>query len=111
MMSEDLHQFKKANTKLDKNMETYFVGAYFNHAKSLANFQNKFQRYLFTMQTVILDEPDLLPTVSSLIESFYVQDMINLDVKNLSGIAIMTDTDNSKLMAVSYYQNIYFSSN
>ena len=33
-----------------------------------------------------------------------------LDVKNLSGIAIMTDTDNSKLKAISYYQNIYFSS-
>ena len=35
----------------------------------------------------------------------------NLEVKNLSGIAIMTDTDNSKLKAISYYQNIYFSSN
>ena len=34
----------------------------------------------------------------------------NLDVSNLTGIAIMTDTDNSKLKAVSYYQNIYFSS-
>ena len=34
----------------------------------------------------------------------------NLDVTNLTGIAIMTDTDNSKLKAVSYYQNIYFSS-
>ena len=34
----------------------------------------------------------------------------NLDVKNLSGVAIMTDTDNSKLKAISYYQNIYFSS-
>tara|TARA_B110000046_G_scaffold183708_1_gene220461 strand:- start:5425 stop:6069 length:645 start_codon:yes stop_codon:yes gene_type:complete len=34
-----------------------------------------------------------------------------LDVKNLSGVAIMTDTDNSKLKAISYYQNIYFSSN
>ena len=33
-----------------------------------------------------------------------------LDIKNLSGIAIMTDTDNSKLKAISYYQNIYFSS-
>ncbi len=32
-----------------------------------------------------------------------------LDLKNLSGIAIMTDTDNSKLKAISYYQNIYFS--
>ena len=34
----------------------------------------------------------------------------NLDVEELSGIAIMADTDNSKLTAVSYYQNIFFSS-
>jgi len=34
----------------------------------------------------------------------------NLDVKELTAVAIMTDTDNSKLKAVSYYQNIYFSS-
>jgi hypothetical protein len=33
-----------------------------------------------------------------------------LDVKDLSGVAIMTDTDNSKLKAISYYQKIYFSS-
>tara|TARA_B110000003_G_scaffold275045_1_gene316565 strand:- start:2742 stop:3386 length:645 start_codon:yes stop_codon:yes gene_type:complete len=33
-----------------------------------------------------------------------------LDVKDLSGVAIMTDTDNSKLKAISFYQNIYFSS-
>ena len=34
----------------------------------------------------------------------------DLDVNKLNGVAIMTDTDNSKLKAVSYYQNIYFSS-
>ena len=34
----------------------------------------------------------------------------DLEVKELSGIAIMADTDNSKLKAVSYYQNIFFSS-
>jgi hypothetical protein len=34
----------------------------------------------------------------------------DLKVKELSGIAIMADTDNSKLTAVSYYQNIFFSS-
>ena len=33
----------------------------------------------------------------------------NLEVDELSGVAIMTDTDNSKLKAISYYQNIYFS--
>ena len=34
----------------------------------------------------------------------------NLDVNILNGVAIMTDTDNSKLKAISYYQDIYFSS-
>ena len=34
----------------------------------------------------------------------------NLDVEEIEGVAIMTDTDNSKLSAISYYQNIYFSS-
>ena len=33
----------------------------------------------------------------------------DLDVNELNGVAIMTDTDNSKLKAISYYQNIYFS--
>ena len=33
----------------------------------------------------------------------------NLDVKELDGLAIMTDTDNSKLKSIAYYQNIYFS--
>ena len=34
----------------------------------------------------------------------------DLDVVDLSGVAIMMDTDNSKLKAISYFQNIYFSS-
>ena len=34
----------------------------------------------------------------------------NLDVDQLDGLAIMADTDNSKLKTVSYFQNIYFSS-
>ena len=33
----------------------------------------------------------------------------DIDVVELDGIAIMSDTDNSKLKAVAYYQNIYFS--
>ena len=32
-----------------------------------------------------------------------------IDVLDISGIAIMTDTDNSKLKAIAYYQDIYFS--
>ena len=34
----------------------------------------------------------------------------DLDVNEIEGVAIMTDTDNSKLSAIAYYQNIYFSS-
>ena len=34
----------------------------------------------------------------------------NIDVNEIEGVAIMTDTDNSKLSAIAYYQNIYFSS-
>ena len=35
----------------------------------------------------------------------------NLNVKELDGLAIMSDTDNSKMKAIAYYQNIYFSAN
>ena len=35
----------------------------------------------------------------------------DLDVNELDGLAIMVDTDNSKMKAISYFQNIYFSSN
>ena len=35
--------------------------------------------------------------------------LLEIDVSEISGIAIMTDTDNSKLKAISYYQDIYFS--
>ena len=34
----------------------------------------------------------------------------SLDVEELNGVAIMSDTDNSKKKSVAYYQNIYFSS-
>ena len=33
----------------------------------------------------------------------------DLDVDELDGLAIMSDTDNSKMKAIAYYQNIYFS--
>ena len=35
----------------------------------------------------------------------------DLDVNLLDGLAIMSDTDNSKMKSVAYYQNIYFSAN
>ena len=35
----------------------------------------------------------------------------DLDVNELDGLAIMADTDNSKLKSIAYFQSIYFSSN
>ena len=35
----------------------------------------------------------------------------NLDVDILDGVAIMADTDQSKKLSISYFQNIYFSVN
>ena len=35
----------------------------------------------------------------------------DLDVSELDGLAIMSDTDNSKMKAIAYFQNIYFSTN
>ena len=33
----------------------------------------------------------------------------DLDLDKINGVAIMSDTDNSKMKAIAYYQNIYFS--
>ncbi len=33
----------------------------------------------------------------------------DLDINELDGLAIMTDTDNSEMKAIAYYQNIFFS--
>jgi hypothetical protein len=35
----------------------------------------------------------------------------DLDVNEIDGLAIMSDTDNSKMRAIAYFQNIYFSAN
>jgi len=40
----------------------------------------------------------------------HFKELHDLDVKKISGVAIMVDTDQSKKLAISYFQNIYFSS-
>ena len=40
----------------------------------------------------------------------HFQKLHDLNVEELTGVAIMTDTDQTKIKVVSYYQNIYFSS-
>jgi len=47
-------------------------------------------------------------TVKSNVKEDFMR-LHGIDVFEISGVAIMTDTDNSKLKAISYYQDIYFS--
>ena len=39
----------------------------------------------------------------------HFQKYLNMNVNEIDGVAIMTDTDNSKKKAIAYYKNIYFS--
>ena len=40
----------------------------------------------------------------------HFKELHDLNVEELTGVAIMTDTDQTKIKAISYYQNIFFSS-
>ncbi len=55
-----------------------------------------------------LDNSNNWVTVKANVKEDFMK-LHGIEVNNLSGVAIMTDTDNSKLKAISYYQNIYFS--
>ena len=44
-------------------------------------------------------------------ESVMIAQYQGLNVNELDGLAIMSDTDNSKMKAIAYFQNIYFSAN
>ena len=48
-------------------------------------------------------------TVKANVKKHFKQ-LHNIDVDKLDGIALMTDTDQTGIKAISYYQNIYFSS-
>lgn len=61
----------------------------------------------YVLSTTI-DKANTWVTVKANVKEDFMK-LHGLDVDNISGVAIMTDTDNSKLKAISYYQNIYFS--
>ena len=63
----------------------------------------------YVLSTTI-DKSNTWVTVKANVKEDFMK-LHGLDVDNISGVAIMTDTDNSKLKAISYYQNIYFSDN
>ena len=54
------------------------------------------------------DNLNIWVTVKANVKEDFMR-LLGIDVSDISGVAIMTDTDNSKLKAISYYQDIYFS--
>ena len=54
------------------------------------------------------DNLDTWVTVKANVKEDFMK-LHGIEVLDISAVAIMTDTDNSKLKAISYYQNIYFS--
>ena len=62
----------------------------------------------YVLATTLVNDNEWVTVKANVKEGF--KKLHDLDVEELNGVAIMTDTDNSKLKAISYYQNIYFSS-
>ena len=54
------------------------------------------------------DNSNVWVTVKANVKEDFMK-LHGIEVLDISGVAIMTDTDNSRLKAISYYQNIYFS--
>ena len=54
------------------------------------------------------DSSNVWVTVKANVKEDFMK-LHGIEVLDISGVAIMTDTDNSKLKAISYYQDIYFS--
>ena len=54
------------------------------------------------------DNLNVWVTVKSNVKEDFLS-LLGLELNDITGVAIMTDTDNSKLKAISYYQDIYFS--
>ena len=62
----------------------------------------------YVLATTLKNDNEWIAVKSNVKEDF--KKLHDLDISELNGVAIMTDTDNSKLKAVAYYQNIFFSS-
>ena len=62
----------------------------------------------YVLSTTKINDNEWITVKSNVKNDF--KNLHNIDVNEIDGVAILTDTDNSKMKAVSYYQNIYFSS-
>ena len=62
----------------------------------------------YVLSTTLNNSNEWVTVKANVKEHF--KELHDLDLEEIDGVAVMTDTDNSKLLAIAYYQNIYFSS-
>ena len=86
-----------------------------NYVFSSNNSTNEFWRSPYTKSSIdyvlstTKDNLNEWVTVKANVKEHFKK-LLDLNVEELTGIAIMTDTDQTDIKAISYYQNIYFSS-
>ena len=86
-----------------------------NYVFSSNNFTNEFWRSPYTKSSIdyvlstTKDNLNEWVTVKANVKEHFKK-LHNLNVEELTGLAIMTDTDQTDIKTISYYQNIYFSS-
>ena len=86
-----------------------------NYVFSSNNSTNEFWRSPYTKSSIdyvlstTKDNLNEWVTVKTNVKEHFKK-LHDLNVEELTGLAIMTDTDQTDIKAISYYQNIYFSS-
>ena len=86
-----------------------------NYVFSSNNSTNEFWRSPYTKSSIdyvlstTKDNLNEWVTVKANVKEHFKK-LHDLNVEELTGVAIMTDTDQTDIKAISYYQNIYFSS-
>ena len=109
------HDFAARVFVVKKTGATALSNRAVNYVFSSNNFINESWRSPYTKKSIdyvlstTKDNLNQWVTVKANVKDHFKK-LHNLEVNELNGVAIMTDTDNSKLKAISYYQNIYFSS-
>ena len=109
------HDYAARVFVIKKTGKTPLSNRAINYVFSSNNLINEFWNSPFTKKSIdyvlstTVDNNNIWVTVKTNVKKDF-KNLHNLNVDDISGVAIMTDTDNSKLEAISYYQNIYFSS-
>ena len=108
------HDYAARVFVIKKTGSTALSNRAINYVFSSNNNVGKYWRSPYTKKSIdyvlssTKDNLNTWVTVKANVKKDFMK-LHGIEVSDISGIAIMTDTDNSKLKAISYYQDIYFS--